>query len=394
MTKPIQPNELINERVARGQEKYGSRKEYPEEYKGETGYFISVLEQHGYKVKKTSGGYEVTNPDGNSSFSPMSKQGLEKLVEGLKNSKEDGIRSKPFPPEERYREGQHVTLTKQHKEWQYSGKSGTIIEPVMGSDYSTEYLIQFDDGSKDYIRETDIANSKDNAQLDRYKDNLEVKGDEVYSYGTRVATIKGDKLIVHGYWSQTTSKHVNYVASVMGLTVVKDDSSRENIGQRRISEIAQDAIRAERKGLIKGSTEHWIEREYEDDNLSGNDIAAIMQEINASENSKENNLKDWQCQECGYKFDKTPTGRSEIKCPKCGSTDVDGAYNSKKNKKSVAQIIAGIRSGTDEYYDVGHFHSSNMADYGMMSDTINDMCAVYGIEESQAADIVQALTHS
>jgi len=34
-----------------------------------------------------------------------------------------------------------------------------------------------------------------------------------------------------------------------------------------------------------------------------------------------------------------------------------------------------------------------MADYGCMSDTINDMVAVYGISEEEAVEIVTNLTH-
>jgi len=55
----------------------------------------------------------------------------------------------------------------------------------------------------------------------RYKENLKIEGDKVYSYGTHVATMEGGRLLVHGYWSQTTSKHINYVASEYGLTKVE-----------------------------------------------------------------------------------------------------------------------------------------------------------------------------
>jgi rRNA maturation endonuclease Nob1 len=56
--------------------------------------------------------------------------------------------------------------------------------------------------------------------LTRYRQNLHVAGTYVYSYDTHVASIDGDKLIVHGWWSTTTSKHVNYVARELGLTLV------------------------------------------------------------------------------------------------------------------------------------------------------------------------------
>src|SRR3990167_5338998 len=54
----------------------------------------------------------------------------------------------------------------------------------------------------------------------KYTKNLRVEGNKVFSYSTHVATIDGEQLIVHGYWSSTTSKHVNHVADVYGLTKV------------------------------------------------------------------------------------------------------------------------------------------------------------------------------
>lgn len=55
--------------------------------------------------------------------------------------------------------------------------------------------------------------------MDRYKKNLKVEGDKVYSYDTHVATIdqEAGQLIIHGWWSVTTSRHVNYVAQEHGL---------------------------------------------------------------------------------------------------------------------------------------------------------------------------------
>lgn len=56
--------------------------------------------------------------------------------------------------------------------------------------------------------------------MEKYKMNLHISGDKVYSYETHVATIRGTQLIVHGHWSMTTSKHVNYVANELGLTKI------------------------------------------------------------------------------------------------------------------------------------------------------------------------------
>jgi hypothetical protein len=65
----------------------------------------------------------------------------------------------------------------------------------------------------------------------------------------------------------------------------------------------------------------------------------------------------------------------------------------KENPNKIRKIIEDIKSGSDQYFSYKHFHSSNMADYSLMSSTINDMVAVYGISEEDAANIVQALTH-
>jgi hypothetical protein len=56
----------------------------------------------------------------------------------------------------------------------------------------------------------------------RYPENLQTVGDRVFSYGTHVATFKrGKGLVTKGYWSVTTSKHINYIARQWGLTVRK-----------------------------------------------------------------------------------------------------------------------------------------------------------------------------
>ena len=71
-------------------------------------------------------------------------------------------------------------------------------------------------------------------KLGRYTKNLRVEGSKVYSYSTHVATISGSKLLVHGYWSVTTSRHVNHVASTHGLTKV--ESPRDSVEAERKAE--------------------------------------------------------------------------------------------------------------------------------------------------------------
>jgi hypothetical protein len=57
----------------------------------------------------------------------------------------------------------------------------------------------------------------------RYKQNLKVEGNNVYSYSTHVATINHDTRSVHalGYWSVTTQKHINHVANEYGYKSIK-----------------------------------------------------------------------------------------------------------------------------------------------------------------------------
>ena len=57
--------------------------------------------------------------------------------------------------------------------------------------------------------------------LEKYKKNLKIEGNKVISYVTHVATIKGNELHQLGYWSQTTQKHINYVAKELNLNLIK-----------------------------------------------------------------------------------------------------------------------------------------------------------------------------
>jgi hypothetical protein len=55
----------------------------------------------------------------------------------------------------------------------------------------------------------------------RYNKNLYKNGNDIYSYNTKVAEIKGNELHQLGYWSVTTQKHINYVANELGLSLIK-----------------------------------------------------------------------------------------------------------------------------------------------------------------------------
>ena len=59
----------------------------------------------------------------------------------------------------------------------------------------------------------------------KIKDNLFIKENKVISYETHVATIEDTKLVVHGKYSRTTSKHISYVASFFGLEIADSNKS-------------------------------------------------------------------------------------------------------------------------------------------------------------------------
>jgi len=62
--------------------------------------------------------------------------------------------------------------------------------------------------------------------FDRYKQNLKMIGNDIYSYNTHVAEIKDGKLYrIHwrvpgvGSYSATTTKHINYVVQQLNLEI-------------------------------------------------------------------------------------------------------------------------------------------------------------------------------
>tara|TARA_R100001594_G_scaffold95140_1_gene129443 strand:+ start:891 stop:1079 length:189 start_codon:yes stop_codon:yes gene_type:complete len=58
--------------------------------------------------------------------------------------------------------------------------------------------------------------------MEKYKQNLMVDNNHIYSYNTQVAEIdhRNNKIIKLGWWGATTSKHINYVARVYGYEVI------------------------------------------------------------------------------------------------------------------------------------------------------------------------------
>ena len=59
--------------------------------------------------------------------------------------------------------------------------------------------------------------------FDKYKQNLRATDNHVYSYDTEVAEIDHATQTIKplGWWSMTTSKHINYVGSEYGYEVQK-----------------------------------------------------------------------------------------------------------------------------------------------------------------------------
>jgi hypothetical protein len=77
--------------------------------------------------------------------------------------------------------------------------------------------------------------------LPRFKQNLHIDRNKVISYTTHVATIDeaNKTLTVLGYWSVTTSKHINYVAREMGLTVVDPSKQKLTKYQKMVKQFEQ-----------------------------------------------------------------------------------------------------------------------------------------------------------
>lgn len=54
-----------------------------------------------------------------------------------------------------------------------------------------------------------------------FPETLKIVNNQVISYTTVVAEIENDTLKILGWWSRTTTKHVNLIARTMNLKIVK-----------------------------------------------------------------------------------------------------------------------------------------------------------------------------
>ena len=61
-------------------------------------------------------------------------------------------------------------------------------------------------------------------KLGKYKDNLKLDMFYIYSYNTKVAEINHEtkEVLPLGWWSKTTTKHINYVANDLGYEVLEN----------------------------------------------------------------------------------------------------------------------------------------------------------------------------
>ena len=61
-------------------------------------------------------------------------------------------------------------------------------------------------------------------QLDKYKKNLKLELNSVFSYDTLVAIIDWEtkEIYQNKYYSQTTQKHINYIADYFDLILIKN----------------------------------------------------------------------------------------------------------------------------------------------------------------------------
>jgi hypothetical protein len=72
----------------------------------------------------------------------------------------------------------------------------------------------------------------------KLRENLFRRGNEIISYDTIVAHIEDDKLIEHGRYSRTTSKHIGLVARLFNLSVVHAKNKEKGFYKYETGEIS------------------------------------------------------------------------------------------------------------------------------------------------------------
>ncbi len=57
--------------------------------------------------------------------------------------------------------------------------------------------------------------------FDKYKRNLKYDETGVYSYNTKVADIRDNRIVQRKWYSMTTQKHIRYAAKELGLILIE-----------------------------------------------------------------------------------------------------------------------------------------------------------------------------
>ena len=57
--------------------------------------------------------------------------------------------------------------------------------------------------------------------FEKYKTNLKVHDNAIYSYDTKVAVIEKDRIIQLAYYTVTTQRHIRYAAQELGLRLIE-----------------------------------------------------------------------------------------------------------------------------------------------------------------------------
>ena len=74
---------------------------------------------------------------------------------------------------------------------------------------------------KEDINISELEKTLNIRKFNKYKENLMLIDNDVYSYTTHVATVKTFELLQWEEWSVTTQKHINYVAKELGLKLIR-----------------------------------------------------------------------------------------------------------------------------------------------------------------------------
>jgi len=130
----------------------------------------------------------------------------------------------------------------------------------------------------------------------------------------------------------------------------KPDINAEDYHMEDYSE--EDLNKPEAKVKSKSEKSGDAIRAVEDDELEQKEDKVVEPK---NESKLEEAMKDWQCLECGYRFDKDVPRSGEMKCPKCGSYDIDVDTGTNETaKRSRGDCVfqsthSKVKDGTDHF---------------------------------------------